>query len=401
MTVRTVEYAEDNTRATHTGNTSYQDKTSLTFTPAANQDYFIYWGCTLDGGSGAVTVSARLRNDTTGTNFASVGRTNATSDRTEMFGGFLYTSPVTPVATTFIVQYATANSGNTVGIQDAWIAIIEKTSVDVGDYTTSPTELATTTNTYGDHTTITFTPATSGLYLIIAMAQVNSATSSTSSDIRLYNGTTAYGEATSFNCRNTGSYMPWAAVTVQTLSGSQTWKIQGKSNNTNTVTVRRGYIAAIRLDGLPYSQSSTSISNSTTSSSTHQDKISFTSAALANTTHLAIFSGIMEQGAWQTRHKYQLEGADILAEKLDTMSATSKHATFRMYKWTPTSATATAKVQFRSDGTNSTGYKDVNFFNLQLTDNKILVGGSRVDKLYVGSGTVARVYRGSNLLWGF
>lgn len=400
VVVRQYEYAESVTRSTFTGSTTFQDKVTLTFSSVTGKNYLIMWGCTLDG-SGAVTVNARLRNVTAGNNNGTIGRAAASTDRAHM-GGFEYHTG-TGASQSFVVNYGTANAGNTVGVQDAWIMALEITSDDACVSTGSGSDFTTTANSYGDHTSLSFTPGSSGDYLIIAMAQVNNGTGASASDVKLTDGTNSYGEAVNFYCGITSAYQVWGTMVKATLSGAQTWKIQGKSTNGGTTTVRRGGIVALRLDKFPNYFYAESRGSSTTTSSTFQDKVTLSPQTLFNTPHHAISMGILGVGGTTqvANSRLTIAGTGSGNQQVRTIVANGKVGHFKGIKYTPTAVSDTLKTQYSSDATNTASFTEASMFLFQTTADNFRRGSSRVDKVMRGSSVVTRIYRGATQAWGF
>jgi hypothetical protein len=109
-------------RATYTGGTGFQNKTTLT-TPALTGTYRVAWTAVLDGSSAAQNFEAQLYNTTDASivGVVRIFRPANAAERTTVCGFAEVT--FSGAAKTFNLRYRTVNAGQTVGIADARIEI--------------------------------------------------------------------------------------------------------------------------------------------------------------------------------------------------------------------------------------------------------------------------------------
>lgn len=238
-------YAESNSSSSTTSST-YQDKTTLTFTPDDNSDYFIFWTASLSGASTSTDNNAKLTNTTTSTDLSIVNiEAQDTLNRHNVGGVVRQQFTTGHGAQTYKIQYNSEGGVNSVSIQDARIWAVKASSLD--QYAESNTDSTTTSATFQDKTTLTFTPATAGYYVIIAMAEHNVNSTTNAAELALdVNGTDYYVQS-QVQQDNT-NYRTWTAIKVENFAASsQTIKIQYRSLAGSTVTIRRARIVALRV----------------------------------------------------------------------------------------------------------------------------------------------------------
>ncbi|MDY6965303.1 MAG: hypothetical protein SVM80_04950 [Halobacteriota archaeon] len=310
-------YTESESQSTWNTDTSWQDKATLTFTP--------------DGGNYLILASAELR----GTNDGYDIRSQLTVDGTTY--GYLTTEPDEEGSSlwsyhfsthrimnldssehTIKIQYSTENTGGTVGIKNARIAVLE-----MKDYHFAETDTEQSLSTsYSDIVTETFNVDTPGYYLIIGSSEYRPASTSYSVYAQLWVDSTSLGEAF-VEGEQTTDYRDYISLNVSYLSaGSHTLKIQGRSES-GTMYMRRARVSAIRLTD-HYNHDSISGESYTTNGGTSwADKtvLSFTPPVAAD--YLIFGTGLVgvdagnsanQNGFWdmtidQTEYGYMQRGA--------------------------------------------------------------------------------------------
>ena len=284
MSTREFYYAEDQSETSITTGTAFTDKASITQTFTNGVDYYLMY-CAIIRNSTNTTadVKARLFNNTDSATLRAVNYEmfSATADYHPVFGMDIYTGA--GASKQFSVGFAAESSGNNVKCKNAAIIAVAKNSLDA--YAEVETDLSESAGSWADHTTLTFTPATSGDYLIIASAEIRD--SSTGVEVWAHlldpDGSTVYGECQRQNKDGTNWYA-WSTIIKKTLAASsQTFKTQFKTQDAvgEVAHMRSCVILALRLDQFANNYYAESLSESLTTSTTYQDKTTLTATPVA------------------------------------------------------------------------------------------------------------------------
>lgn len=212
-----------------TTSTSYQDKATLTFTPASTQDYIIIFHAqvkTSNASSGIAYVDFEDNGSSLRSSFDSV---YVSSSNDWIPVAYTFKKSSVSGSNTFKVRYKTNSASYTCTIRHAHIV-----AIPVGDfkgtvqYAESQTLSSSTSSTYGDKVTLTFTPSEAEPYLIIYSAHIDQRNAADACKIKFLQGSTTLGE---------GSYSPKSTSTndrtsvlhmevVKLPASSTTFKIQ-------------------------------------------------------------------------------------------------------------------------------------------------------------------------------
>jgi hypothetical protein len=257
---------------------TYFDKVILAFTPSLTGNYLIIASAELRGSSNGYDVRVRMTID--GTTYA-----NPTwqPDEANMWESF-FTSKVISFGSgshTIRIQYSSEDSAQTVTIRRTRIMALKLSGFESNE---AESQQTVTSGTYADIVTKTFTPSTAGVYLIVATAEVEAASTSNSIYTRLQIDGAAKDEMITEGETNT-DYEVFAAQNVTTLSAaSHTIKIQASRQTTGTMYIRRARITAVRLSDYYDYQTSGSEGLSSTSFTNWQDKtvLTFTPSTAGN-----------------------------------------------------------------------------------------------------------------------
>lgn len=250
-----------------------------------------------------------------------------------------YQSPASPAAQTFKVQFGNANAADTATISDAVLFAVEMDPAD--QYAESLNLSSTTSATYLDKVTLSFTPASAGDYLLLAVADI-SGSGADATKVRLFDGTTSFGEEIPQN-REANVYTPWAVAIQRPLTGAQTWKIQfASTDGTKTARIKNAVIAALRLDaGFAAHYYAEDLGETSTTSTSPVDKLSL-SATPAAQDHLVISCGhLTNANGFHTVNAFTEEdGANFLVRdgKVATQATSVSRQWWALEKRTPTNA---------------------------------------------------------------
>ena len=268
-------YYSESTAQSTTTSTAYQDKTTLTFTPDANSTYLI--------------ISSWL-NQMSSTNYYSYTKLIRTTGTAKNFNELIYrprdttdyisggtigidTFGASPTAQTYKIQYRSSSTSGTARIQQAKIFAI-KLNDNVDKYAQAETRTTTTSTTYQDKVTLTFTPDTAGDYLIFASATLDGSSTSVDFKAALNIDGTLYS-AINLETNNATNKYPWFVMKkINMTQTSHTIKIQYASETTsNTTGIAHARIVAIPIDRFLNNYYVQDETRTTTTSATYQTKV--------------------------------------------------------------------------------------------------------------------------------
>ena len=371
MADRDVAKASSATRVSSTS-TTYQDALTLTWTPATgSKDYWIIWSALVDR---AVTTNDTLVRlyDSTGAAELSVLNIEPsdTTDVEAVFGMAKWTSPSTPVSQSFILQYA-GETGTTVsGVDDMTIVAIESHASD--QYVETLAQQSTSSTSYQDRQTLTFTPAESGDYLIIASAEFTVDATSIGGVRLTVDGVASHGVDPQDQTDAT-NYIPWVAVHRVTLdASSHTIKIQNKSIDGSTAAVRRRRILAIRLDTLRLvSTDYTAGTTSSTDSSNMVDTALTTFTAEASTDYLVLGNQVLynNSSSFSTRARIRYGSTNFALTLTEPRASGNQQSYFAVGYGQFTAGSVDARVQYSTETASVTvTAKDRGIYVLDLRE---------------------------------
>jgi len=256
-----------------TSSTSYVDRMTLTFTPDDSSDYVMFATAQVDNDSGTLSALTRFLNDTD-----SVEAFEESSKHVDSYhhtcGMLKETYGVSPGSKDFKWQ-AKGVSTNTAGIKEMRICAIKLDAAD--EYAESLGESTSTSDSPVTKVTLTFTPATTGDYLIIYSAVEGSSGASTNgANVTLTHSGTDYSLS-----HTTGDFGLWfcnvGMVKLNLANSSQTFILTfNRRSASGTAKIRTARILALRLDqwhSIQYKEQFTQQTNTTT---TYADAISDT-----------------------------------------------------------------------------------------------------------------------------
>ena len=278
MATRQTYYAESLGEDTTTSAT-YGDKATVTFTPDASSDYYLFWSCLVICDSTSEDAYTRLYNSTDAVVLAEQNQEHRTTSGTPYrasHGIAKYTSGGSPASTSFKIQYRSEVGGTSTRIKEARVLVVKAHADD--EYAESLGADTTTSNSYVDTAcSLTFTPASQGDYLIFGSADAKTSSSgdvwylkmvdSASADVGEMIGVTR--DATNFN--------PYTVMVKQNLTAaSKTFKFQFHRTAAGTITLQNQRILALRADAFDNVYYAEDRSRATTTSTSYVTDASLT-----------------------------------------------------------------------------------------------------------------------------
>jgi hypothetical protein len=333
---------------------TYTDKVILTFTPSLTGYYLVIASAELRGSSNAWHVRVQMTID--GTTYA-----NPTwqPDEANMWESF-FTSKVINLGSgshTIRIQYSSENSAQTVTIRRARIMALRLSDFESNE---AETQQTVTSGTYADIVTKTFTPSTAGVYLIVATAEVEAASTSNSLYTRLQIDGVAKDEMITEGETNT-DYEVFAAHNVTTLSAaSHTIKIQARREGFGTMYIRRARITVVRLSDYYDYHTSGSEGLSSMSSTNWQDKtvLTFTPSTAGN--YLIIASAKINlntaTNGYQPAINFTIDGTEYGYWQAGLSAPTDYLAFATMINASLSAASHTLKIAYRTTSATYTAY---------------------------------------------
>ncbi|MFC2017404.1 hypothetical protein ACFLUD_03215, partial [Chloroflexota bacterium] len=260
-------YYSENVTEQSTANTTFQDAVTLTFTPPATANYTVIASALTNNSDTNYSTVVQLIID--GTNYSETYHKPVDAALNwRSFGAHKVHSFTGATEHTVKIQYRTENAAGTAYIQRVAIAVVEVTNFyDVAQ----ETEISTTSASYVDAVTFTFTPPVQADYLILVTANLRSSTSGKNAAMQWTIDGTA--DPNSEVIQPGTNYMSWGHIERENLTAaSHTFKIQYHTESPSTAYIKSARITAILLTDLGSDQYQESEAESKTTSSTYVDK---------------------------------------------------------------------------------------------------------------------------------
>jgi len=357
-------FAESLGESSWNTNTEYQDKVVLTFTPPTSADYIVIATAEVQGNCiSPPDVKARLY----------IGASTCqeliyrVKDTTDWYPFCALKRVNLPASSqTLKIQYAISDTTATAKIRNARLYAFSLSSY----YEESESESSWNTNTnWQDKVALTFTPSTSGDYLIIATANVGGSSTSYSTLIQfLQDGSIVHAGPTRETSATEARYTFGVMRKINLDATSHTFKIQYKTENTaNTAYISYAHIVAIRVDQFSNNYYAESEGESGPASSyTWYDKVTNTYTAQA-ADHLIIGSILYKAGSTSRSIGLKLlqGGAVDQSPLVEHKDSTDYEGCFMMAKASLSAGSVTDKIQYMGEST-SARVKNARLISLQL-----------------------------------
>jgi hypothetical protein len=256
-------YHIQNLTLQETTDTNWVDALTLTFTPNVAGDFLILIYATLGNSSVSYYTEWQAIYDSTVIAYGSIAPVTVEERATAGASEILTLSKQ---QYNFKIQYRTSNALGTASITNCSLA-----AVSISDYHHNDgTDSSTTAETYQDETTLTFTPASEGDYLVLASMEIANSLITESTYVQLIGGPTgsevSWGEVVRMPPVAL-QYASYAVTRKATLTAaSHTFKIQYRRQTagSGTAYIRNAHLAAVRLSDLGDAEYAESEAESTT-----------------------------------------------------------------------------------------------------------------------------------------
>ena len=311
-------YYQEATGTVTTTSVSSTLVTTLTFTPDANSDYWLFasGGFTYDSGTDNHVGQVTVYHDTAST---TLNAQTMQHKRTEDVIPFLTIAKLSfgasPTSQSIKVFLGASNSGDTATIKDVRLLAIKADAAD--EYAEALSQQSTSnTASYTSALALNFTPATTGDYLVIGNC-------TRASDVNLgsmYCQLNDVGHTTTYGGRIWSSVddfdaQPFVAAEKITCSGSiaQTFQLEWKSGDGTLAYVEYSRILALRLDAFENVYfTSLQTDSSSTAGASFFDHLTLTATPLAFDHAILMFgAGSCTSGANYANYHTAKSGTEI------------------------------------------------------------------------------------------
>ena len=362
--------------AATTQQTTMQDKLTLSFIPEANSTYLILasWQIGYSVAGGAAYADSQMQR-TTGTakifNEFRIAPASLTNFCNKASMGVDYFGAV-PSVQTYKIQFCTSNGANTTTIKNARIFAIKLSST--AENIEQAARTTTTSISYQDKAVLAFVPATAGDYIILAVADIDSGSTSRA----VYADITVDGTAKTEVIRQPGAtayIFPFISMRYVTLTAAlHTIKVQFRNSDAvTTMGIANARIIAIRADAFTNAYQSATDAFATTNNAAYQDGISLTQTPVAGD-HLVLENNVQSGDALIQGGSQFLQGSTVIQESLWTpVAAADKTGVFSVTRQTLAASSTVWKTQYKgASGLNEgTGWRTIVVLQLANSNFRI------------------------------
>jgi hypothetical protein len=282
-----------------TTNGSWPVATTFSFTPDANSDYWLLFSCLFTGSataghSGQVSVYHDQGATSVGYWEARAQEASAPQDWFSVFCVHKSAFGASPGQQDYAVLINSSHAGDATKIKDIRFLAIKADAAD--KYAAVDASSTGTAGAgYATKTTLTFTPALSGDYLLIASATMASAGASNTGTRLNHSGGSIYGEHLIYH-KAAYNYHSWAtAAKINLAASSQTFNLQFSPSATVDADIEAARILALRLDKFENGYVAQDFSGGNSTADTDQDYLTLTQ------TPQAVSHAILAVAAFRTQ----------------------------------------------------------------------------------------------------
>jgi len=342
--------------------TNYQDKVVLTFTPPTSGDYIVMATAEVQGdcisppdvkarfcigGSTYQELIYRIKDTTDWYPFCALKRISLPAS-----------------SQTLKIQYAISATTLTAKIRNARLYVFSLSS----QYAESESESSSVSTSWLDKVALTFTPSTSGDYLIIATANYGGSSTDYSTLLQFLKDGSVQAGPTRETSATEARYTFGVMRKINLDTTSHTFKIQYRTENTaNTARIKYAHIVAIRIDQFSNNYYTESESESAPAAiNTTYDKVTNTYTAQA-ADHLIIGSISYKAGSTSYSVGVKLLQGGTVDQSLlvEHKDSTDYESCFMMAKASLSAGSVTDKIQYYGEST-SARVKNARLISLQL-----------------------------------
>lgn len=355
--------------ATTTTSSTFTDAETLTFTPDANSDYLILASWDADPEDSGHS-EWRLYHDTATTEAMSyVHRsTTATQENRQDMAMMVSSFGASPSSNSWKIQFRDIANFLTQSIFRRRIFALKLGSED--EHNTLSSAYSTTSDAYQDGHSLTFTPATTGDYLILAIGQC---AKTGTGDPLVQLKTDGTVTAADTRCTDRGASPSrqafFGAMIVVTLTNSsKTINLQVKSSvSGQSVGFDAAAIVALRLDDFASSATAEDHTGGNTTSGTFVDALTTSPSLFSGEDYLFLGSliGYQENGD-SVEYQWNVGGTTYAQPDYDPVLTTSEGSILGSIFRGTASGPTTMDLKYRQTGSQTVHYTDAVLVALRL-----------------------------------
>lgn len=355
--------------------TGYTDAGScaLTHTPNDNTDVLYIWSARVSIDSVANDVQIRLYHDTASTELAVVNyeaqESSGPTDYRSVGGVCVVSYGSSPGSQTISLEYAAETGGSVATVKDARIVAIQLTSNDKFSTGTATADSSTsTTDADVSSSSVTFTPGSSGDYLILWSGEGSFSATNAYARMRLtVDGADEYRIQQSV--QDATNYVCFSGAEKVTLDAtSHTLKLRFSGSNTGTSNARRGRVVALRLSDFDASYFSEDRTGSSGGGTSYTDVLTYNPTISNAVDHLVIGAWVKSSNSTSVSAYTQFTDGTVTIEDVN-------EANFSGDNWpgliayvadVPSGSGTTYKTSRKAEGSVTVGCKENAIAILQL-----------------------------------
>jgi len=337
-----------------TTSTAWQTKATLTFTPAAADDWILLGFAEVKESSTSYEVMTQLVVDGT-TEGQQQLTPKATTDYAPYTG--VKFQNLSAASHTITLQYASSNASGTAYIRSARVVALRKAAITF--YQTASDSTVALTTTLTNYATLTFTPSVSNDYLFIYSAEISANTSySTQIQANWDGGTYDEGFVRANNNSDYSTFTSFAMLTPSVASHTATIAAAKGTGSTATHNIRRARIIAFQLTGGRfanyYGKSSDALS--TTTSTAWVQKLTGTWTAGNNGNWLFLNSARLGNAgaSYSTEARVQFNNSITNVQQMRQPKNTSDYLSFNCVDVRSITTPRTVDIDYRSSSASGT-----------------------------------------------
>lgn len=244
-----------------------------------------------------------------------------TTDRFSMGGVYFDASETNG---RFSSSFSSETAAFTAGYAGYALVALQLTASDSGSI--NATEVRYRDPVFTTHTSV---PVPAGTYIVVGAASVNSSATTLNGQLRMFDGTNAYGLMDDVYAQDITNYFPYWHVFRRTVASTTTFSLQAQSVNGDDMFVRQGSVVALNTSQFAnayYAESTGSISITSTTY-VNAMSASFT-IANPNNKHLllaaAMISGSTITDSFACKLTNNTSTVDYIPEQLREPNATTE-----------------------------------------------------------------------------
>jgi hypothetical protein len=248
-------------------------KVTLTFTPDASSTYLYIWSCDVAGSGITLDSIVSLKNNA-GTVLSTTNHESKdlTADWATLSGIAFETFGASPTSQSVTLTWRAETTSLTSSIRNARVVAIKLNSTDA--YVENTADVTNATTTLATATTLTFTPPSTGNYLILGSCETKTPALTASVISQITYNSTAYSAATNTpnDITNYISGLLQASVGSLTATSKTITLDFARVAGTGTVNCRNARLVALRLDEFTDSSITTNNTLSNTTSTSYVEQ---------------------------------------------------------------------------------------------------------------------------------